>query len=99
MTCNLFSPWGWSWPESLWYATTAPINFPTCPGDRGFGTTPCFTNDANNWNGAFGFKSKHTGGAHFVLGDGSVRFISQNIDRLTYARVGDKADGGVLGEF
>lgn len=99
MTCNLYSPWGWAWPESLWYATTAPINFPTCPNDPGYGSNPCFSNDGGNWNATFGFKSEHTGGAQFLLGDGSVRFIQENIDRLTYARLGDKADGGVIGEF
>ena len=100
MDCNLYSPtWGWSWPESLWYGTTAPINFPTCPGDAGFGSNPCFTNDSGAWNAAFGFKSKHTGGAQFLLSDGSVRFIGETIDRLSYARLGDKADGGVIGDF
>jgi len=98
--CNQYSPtWGWAWPESLWYATTAPINFPTCPGDPGYGSNVCYSNANNNWNATFGFKSRHTGGAQFLLGDGSVRFINQNLDRLTYARLGDKFDGGVVGEF
>lgn len=99
MSCNGFSAWGWAWPESLWYATTAPINFNTCPNGPNYGTTPCASNSSNNWNAVFGFKSQHVGGANFVLGDGSVRFIGENLDRLTYARIGDKADGGLLGEF
>jgi len=99
MSCNLFSQWGWAWPESLWYATTAPINFNTCPNTAGFGSTPCATNNGSNWNAIFGFKSLHTGGAHFVMGDGSVRFLSENLDKLTYARLGDRHDGGVVGEF
>ena len=95
--CQLYSPWGWSWPESLWYATTAPINFPTCPNSKSFGSAPCFSNNSNNWNAIFGFKSLHTGGAQFVFGDGSIRFVTESIDRLTYARLGDKQDGGVVG--
>jgi prepilin-type processing-associated H-X9-DG protein len=40
----------------------------------------------------------HTGGAQFVLCDGSVRFISQNIDYRTYQRLGDRRDGQVIGD-
>ncbi len=43
--------------------------------------------------------SYHVGGAQFVLGDGSVRFISENIDIRTYDWLHDKRDGQVLGEF
>ena len=43
--------------------------------------------------------SYHVGGAQFVLGDGSVRFISENIDTSTYDWLHDKRDGMVLGEF
>lgn len=46
-----------------------------------------------------GFSSDHTGGAQFLLGDGSVRFISENVDMTTYQRLGLVADGQVLGDF
>jgi hypothetical protein len=43
--------------------------------------------------------SYHVGGAQFVLGDGSVRFISENISNQTYDWLHDKRDGMVVGEF
>lgn len=43
--------------------------------------------------------STHTGGCHVLMGDGTVRFISQNIDSSTRARLATIADGQILGEF
>jgi len=43
--------------------------------------------------------SKHTGGAHGLLADGSVRFLSQNMNVNTYAALGTCAGSEVLGEF
>ncbi|MBX3441416.1 MAG: DUF1559 domain-containing protein [Planctomyces sp.] len=43
--------------------------------------------------------SYHVGGVHFIMGDGSVRFLSENTDGATYQRLGQMADGEVLGEF
>lgn len=43
--------------------------------------------------------SLHTGGIHVLLADGSVRFISENIDTVTRQRLAYMADGNVLGEF
>jgi hypothetical protein len=36
---------------------------------------------------------------HCVLGDGAVRFISNNINRVTFQNLGNMKDGQVLGEF
>ncbi|MEJ7590889.1 MAG: DUF1559 domain-containing protein [Planctomycetaceae bacterium] len=44
-------------------------------------------------------RSLHTGGVQAGLGDGSVRFISENIDLGTWNNLGNKSDGNVLGEF
>ncbi len=44
------------------------------------------------WNDAT-FGSLHTGGAQFVYGDGSVHFVTQNIDMAAY-RAGASRDGG-----
>jgi prepilin-type N-terminal cleavage/methylation domain-containing protein len=38
------------------------------------------------------FSSQHVGGAHFMLGDGSVRFLSENIDFVTYQIAASKDD-------
>ncbi|MDB5337692.1 MAG: hypothetical protein JWN70_3311 [Planctomycetaceae bacterium] len=46
-----------------------------------------------------GFSSFHVGGAHFLMGDGAVRFISENINTSTYAYLGAIADGQVIGDF
>ncbi|QDT56283.1 Type II secretion system protein G precursor [Caulifigura coniformis] len=43
--------------------------------------------------------SFHVGGAHVTLGDGGVRFISQNVDRTTQTRLAYIADNQPVGEF
>lgn len=98
---------GWYHFNSMWVATTAPINYPVkCvredPGwnqgaDPNAGRGPC--NHWQNWQTSQGFKSRHTGGAQFILGDGSVRFISENIDYMTYQRLGDRRDGEPIEAF
>lgn len=47
----------------------------------------------------YGFSSFHTGGYQFALGDGSVRFISENIDKNTYWAISAMSNGWVTGEF
>src|SRR5208282_3314520 len=38
--------------------------------------------------------SLHPGGANFAAVDGSVHFISEDVDAVTYALLGSMADGG-----
>ncbi len=46
-----------------------------------------------------GFGSYHTGGAHFLMGDGTVRFISATVSLITFQNLSRIADGNVVGEF
>ena len=43
-----------------------------------------------------GYMSEHPGGINVALSDGSVRFISDEIDYALYQYLGDKADGHIL---
>ena len=45
------------------------------------------------------YNSLHTGGAQFVLADGAVRFISENVDLDLLANLGNLNDGNVIGEY
>jgi prepilin-type N-terminal cleavage/methylation domain-containing protein len=62
-------------------------------------TTAGTLNTAGTVNHQSGFSSLHVGGAHFLLGDGAVRFISENINAPTYAYLGAISDSQVIGEF
>lgn len=51
--------------------------------------------DVNN----VGFSSWHVGGAQFLLCDGSVKFISENVDSTTYTNISRRSDGQTVGPF
>lgn len=40
-----------------------------------------------DWPNNYSFGSKHVGGGHFTMGDGSVKFVSENVDLNTYRAV------------
>jgi len=46
-----------------------------------------------------GFSSRHLGGAHFAMGDGSVRFMSENINLGVFKNLAHRADGNLTPDF
>ncbi|HEX6985493.1 MAG TPA: DUF1559 domain-containing protein [Planctomycetaceae bacterium] len=48
---------------------------------------------------ADGFGSKHDAGAHFLMGDGAVRFVSDSIAFEAYQALSTADGGEVVGEF
>jgi prepilin-type N-terminal cleavage/methylation domain-containing protein len=54
-----------------------PLNNGMQAGQPGF-------NAPTNWQNLYSFRSKHTSGANFARGDGTVVFVSQSIDLNTY---------------
>jgi prepilin-type N-terminal cleavage/methylation domain-containing protein/prepilin-type processing-associated H-X9-DG protein len=55
-------------------------------------------NSGAYYNGS-GFRSYHVGGAQFCMADGSVRFITENINLFVLSYLGTKAGGDIVGDF
>ncbi len=55
----------------------------------------CFINCSNDSE----FYSFHTGGVHTLMGDGAVRFLSENIDGQTLVALATRFKGDIVGEF
>ena len=78
------------------WAFTGAINSMT----NGYNTPNSHIPDlVTHWSGYFGPRSWHTGGANVVLGDGSVRFLSDSIDASLHRHLHSINGSEVLGEF
>jgi hypothetical protein len=78
-----FGYWASPYPGATAFTTRAPFN----PSSGGSGMISRFRSD-------------HAGGVvGFTLCDGSVRFISQNINQVTLDALGTRAGSEVVGEF
>ncbi|MDB5391491.1 MAG: hypothetical protein JWM11_7137 [Planctomycetaceae bacterium] len=84
------------------------INDKTPSGDDVWGTDGNMSSAASGldaigaWTGGDGQsgpKSRHVGGVHALLADGSVRFISQNLNGNTHRSLIGIADTNVIGDF
>lgn len=82
----------WYWFNGTTATTAIPLNAPPRPG---------FTleQDWGRWQDNYSFMSRHEGGGHFLLVDGSVRFVSENIDLQLYRALGSVDGGETVGEF
>ncbi|SFJ43985.1 DUF1559 domain-containing protein [Planctomicrobium piriforme] len=76
------------------YATLTMFKMGVALGDQYGGN--CAINCNSDYLNAYSF---HTGGAQAVLGDGSVRFLSENLDYDTVWKLVGRSDGEILGEF
>lgn len=94
-SCSEHAQNGWAGSNNgNGYCTTLiPINYDSCDPDH-----PDACHRPCNWNTEVGFKSSHVGGTQCLLGDGSVRFLSEKIDHQLYQYLGAKNDGQVIGE-
>ena len=88
----------WKGNATVMFATVFGINDTTLGNDTSNGT--------DNQQCRRGISSLHEGGAHVVLADGSVRFISENIDHNPDANINSlyeylvaREDNQVVGEF
>ncbi len=79
-------------------STSVPLNeMNTCENSKKISNPACTA--MNNWNYSWGFRSQHPGGAHFLLVDGSSRFVAESIDYMTYQRLGARCDGQDIAKF
>lgn len=95
-TCMAVAPTA-SDRATVWFGGQPQFNIMTtirCPNDRRF---DCIAPNYGCTN--LSARSAHVGGAQFVFADGSVHFISENIDVNTYQALGSRADGDVVGEY
>ena len=80
--------WNWARTEggNTHCSTIIPINY----------RTPCPNSGACYGYDSWGFKSNHANGANFVFVDGSVHWLSENINHRPYQALGCRNDGAAV---
>jgi len=101
--------YGWSWASAARIHGSSPSLHNICATYDGINNpTFSYTHEEALIRGGAGrahgqqmlaYSSWHTGGAHFCFGDGSVRFLSENMDLPTYRVLGPINDRTAIGAF
>jgi len=72
------------------------LNPPNSPNPDCHECSSCSWYDSR---GVWTARSRHTGGVHVLLADGATRFVSNNVDFLTWERLGAIGDGNAIGDY
>ncbi|MCY2995830.1 MAG: DUF1559 domain-containing protein [Planctomycetota bacterium] len=87
--------WAWYAAAQSTLTTAAPPNWagPSVGG-------ACCPGGAHDWGwGIIPPRSLHPGGVNAVLGDASIRFITNSINTLTFQRLGNRKDGEAIDKY
>lgn len=64
------------------------------PNDERWDCTNSFYSEAR-----MSARSRHTGGVHLLLCDGSIRFVSENVSLTIWRGLSTRSGGEVAGDF
>ena len=90
-TFHIMRGWAHSSCTQGMISTIYPMNYDSCTQDQSNGACRWW----GNWSTEFAFKSRHPGGVQFCFGDGSVRFLSENMEHWSYQYLGCMNDAKV----
>jgi prepilin-type N-terminal cleavage/methylation domain-containing protein len=79
----------WYWFNGVTATCAVPLNYYY----KNLAITP------GDWGNNYSFASTHAGGGHFTMADGSVRFISENINLPTYRALATLDGMELTGEY
>lgn len=90
-------------PNGVVFATTNPACLTAGTGAYGNpilpNRKPGVTGDPLKDEVSLGYSSPHLGGFQILMGDASVRFVSDSVHVVTWVNLARRADGEVLGAF